>query len=229
MNHTVVPHKPFFTARLLGTCSVILTAIFSSVFAALPASAEPQIENPPAKQSRAIVDYLASHPQITVVDEAIYSSTTATVVDGNGRVVDVIGGETSVGGASGLETSHHRVRRGSNLNSFTHCSFQNAVFFNTTPWMESGAGCSIIGWDQNATFDYHWVQDPFGMNSGPSCVQVRGYNTNPKKSAPVWTGKRCGAGASVTAHIGNRATVAKIRGHVHAVSVVPQIGYVRWR
>jgi hypothetical protein len=64
----------------------------------------------------------------------------------------------------------------------------------------------------------------FQWNSGPSCVQGRGYYTG--SSLPRWYNAGCGPNGSVSAYIGNVYTVAKIRGYAAAVG---KIGYVRWR
>ncbi|NQX34652.1 hypothetical protein [Herbiconiux sp. VKM Ac-2851] len=118
------------------------------------------------------------------------------------------------------------LRREGDEPDFSGCDYRNAVFTNLGGWQESLDGCGIIGFDWTARYSYTWSRDTLAWNSGPSCVQGRGYSTSRSVSTPVWTNAGCGSSGSASAFIGNRATVAKIRGHVNAAG---KIGYVRWR
>ncbi|MFB2554154.1 hypothetical protein [Herbiconiux liangxiaofengii] len=148
----------------------------------------------------------------TVVDPAVYDSETVVVVDESGSAIEQSSGDTGAGSASDAGLSG--------------CDYRNAVFTNLSGWQDSVDGCGIIGFDWSARYSYSWSQDTFAWNSGPSCVQGRGYSTNRTVSTPVWSNAGCGSKGTVSAFIGNRATVAKIRGHVNAVA---KIGYVRWK
>ena len=162
--------------------------------------------DPPGSES--INDVLGQHPEVIVVDDAIFGSTAVELVRGSSDATD------DAAAKEGAESP------------FKGCDYRNAVFTNLTGWQDSLDGCGIIGFDWTARYSYSWSQDKFGWNSGPSCVQGRGYSTNRTVSTPVWSNAGCGASGSTSAFIGNRATVAKIRGHVNAAA---KIGYVRWK
>lgn len=190
--------------------------------------------------------YLADHPDVIVVDDSVYDSDVAYVVDSTGQTVEIIdeqsyGDDTfddnldtpsaATSGYSGtLSLSTALSHSTSEINVHTaatsNCVYTNAVFVNQAGWQLSVDGCTIIGWNWSATYYYNWVQDIYGWNSGPSCVQARGYSTSRTVSTPVWYTAGCGASGHVSAYIGNRATVTKIRGHVNAIF---KIGYVRWK
>lgn len=104
------------------------------------------------------------------------------------------------------------------------CSFRNAMFV-TTSWVQTIDGCGIIGVSSTARWVYQWHTNPDAELSGPACMEGRGYyNTN--GSIVRWYPSGCSNSGSVSVLIGNRATVAKMRGHVlYAAS----FAYVNWR
>ncbi|WP_146083203.1 MULTISPECIES: hypothetical protein [unclassified Rathayibacter] len=167
-----------------------------------------------------VSQYLEEHPDIVIADDAVLSSDSVIVFGSKGETVEVIGddapSEARTSGTAGNESAQVAAA----------CSYRNASFVNVSGWVESTDGCGIIGYDSTARWSYSWTQDKFAFNSGPSCVQGRGYSVTPSVSTPVWYTAGCGGSGSANALIGNRATVAKIRGYSSAPGT---IGYVRWK
>lgn len=156
-------------------------------------------------------DYVDSK-EIPVVDPGFGHEGSAVVVDEDGLIVEVVDQDT------GVES------RAPSLAAASACSYRNALFINYTGWQVTVDGCSIIGFDRTARWNYQWYLDTQPDNAGPACMQGRGYFTD--TTVPRWYGAGCNAGGGVSAYIGNVATVAKMRGY----SVTPPFwGYVRWR
>ena len=183
--------------------------------------------SPPEPTNDSIEDYLDSHPNISVSDEAVHSARTARVEDEEARVVESLsrsGGSGSVPFAT--ESSETESTSLDDASPTEVCGVQKAVFVNVTGWEESIDGCGIIGANDQATHIYSWNTDSLLWNAGPSCVEGRGYSTDPAIQTPEWFGAGCGTSGSVEAHLGERASVAKIRGRSNAPATV---GYVLWQ
>lgn len=158
--------------------------------------------------------FLAAHPEISVVDQSVYEMERAIVVGKSGEVLQVL---TADGESRDSDSSDDLL---------AGCSYRNAVFVNYSGWQQSVDGCGIIGLYGSSSWTYSWYTDFTAWNAGPSCIQARGYYVDPSNSNPRWYNSGCGTSGSITVHIGNRSTVAKIRGHAE---VAPTIGYVRWK
>lgn len=158
-------------------------------------------------------DYLLDHPEIAIVDDSVLTADQAVVVDDSGRSTRMLSGDEA---SSGIQPR----------SALGGCDYWNAVFVNVSGWQQSVDGCGVIGWNSAAKWSYHWTSSGTDWQAGPSCVQGRGYYISKSVKTPRWHGAGCGSGGRVTVNIGNRATVAKIRGHVQLPG---QVGYVRWK
>lgn len=195
-------------ARAIATGGI---ALLSLSLAAGPASATPPSGGAiTSAGADPIEDYLEENPDVEVADPAVLNRESAVVVGESGEVKDVVDGSDA---------------SSRSLEAAAACSYRNAMFVNYSGWQQTVDGCGVIGWDDTARWGYDWEQDIFAHNSGPSCMQGRGYY-NSTATITRWYGAGCGSGGSASAYIGNRATVAKMRGYA---SAPPTFGYVRWR
>lgn len=200
-----------------------------------PAAAYADDSGTPAP-STSVEEYLVDNPQIRVVDPAVLNSDFATIVNGNGGIVEVLGSSTTddkhasadkaTPQGGNAEASEARPDDRNAITQAPDCNtYRSAIFVNLTGYQESVTGCSIIGYDWTARYNYAWKQDPNGKQSGPSCIQGRGYETNQSNDTPAWYNAGCGASGGVSAYFGQRASLAKIRGFVELAGT---IGYVQW-
>lgn len=217
--------------RTLIASTSAVALVLVGLVASGPGAAYADDSGTPAGTS-SVQEYLADNPQIKVVDPAVLNSDSASVIDGNGDVVEVLGGSSDDGNRAEVSQSGAAVNPeaqaggGGATTQATDCNtYRSAIFLNLTGYQESVTGCSIIGYDWTARYNYVWKQDPTGKQSGPSCVQGRGYQTNQSNDTPAWYNAGCGAGGGVNAYIGQRASLAKIRGFVELAGTV---GYVQW-
>lgn len=200
--------------RMTGAAILAVALIFTS--SPVQATGMPE-----GSGSESVSQYLAAKHGVVIADKAVLNSETTVVFGANGETVQVLDNGPAYEAKSSRATSTQAVK-----SAAAGCSYRNASFVNASGWVDSTNGCSIIGFDSTAQWGYNWYQDMHGWNSGPSCVQGRGYSASQSVTMPVWYAAGCGGSGSVHALIGNRATVAKIRGHVNAPGT---IGYVRWK
>ncbi|WP_143539031.1 MULTISPECIES: hypothetical protein [Rothia] len=150
--------------------------------------------------------YISHHPNIEVADPGFFEADTVAITG----IQDLPLGDS-------LSTSALQSAR---------CPLLRAGFIYSHQWTESTNGCGIIGASRNANYRYGWTKDRYFLNVAPdACVQGRGYSYNLSVQEPIWVNAGCGANGEAVVTIGNRATVAKIRGKT--MGSVPSSVY--WR
>lgn len=181
-----------FTSFIKVLALACTATLSMSVAAFANADSEPS-QNLSVVSSDQAKIYMGSHADIEVVDPAFY----------NADVAVIVGEQTDILRSLGAEASPQAAR----------CPLMRAGFIHSHQWMESTNGCGIIGASKNANYRYGWTKDRYYLNVAPdACVQGRGYSYNLSVQEPLWFNAGCGANGEVVATIGNRITVAKIRG-----------------
>lgn len=148
-------------------------------------------------------NYINSNPNIHVADPAFFESESFVIVDSNAVPQALPGNPAGILKQESVEAT----------TPYSGCGYRRAAFTSAYNWTESTNGCGIIGASWNANYLYTWTKDRYFLNvASDSCVQGRGYYYSLGISEPRWQNAGCGANGRVVATIGNRATVAKVRG-----------------
>lgn len=190
---------------------VAITGVVLLAGSLMGASAPPQ---PTPGGADTVAEYLAAHPEVQVADKAALKSSQVSVIGKDGQVLDVISGDTSI---------QRSTATTSVAAAAASCGYQSSTYI-TLSYVLSLDGCGILGYDSTATWSYNWYQPQGLYNAGPACVQGRGYYNG--NNLTRWYSAGCARSGGTTAYIGNRLTVAKMRGYV---VVVGTIGYTQWR